>query len=232
MRRFTSSLALSTLLATLALAACANTEGLSDADLGAGGAPGAGAGGEGGEPGEGEGGENGEGGQPGDGGEGGEAGYPAECTAENSRRGGDPDNCGVCGHTCLGGTCVKGACQPIKIRSDFPKSTQVVVDESLIYYVHPTSRYIARGPKDTLEVDEKLVDDETLKQDLAIPNDVILWRSSPQVVKQLPKGAEAEVEPTTALEIDFFGPEISIDPTGLYFTTQSGAFVAAPGGSA
>src|SRR5690348_6466281 len=30
----------------------------------------------------------------------------------------DPNNCGVCGHSCLGGACAAGACVPVRLASD------------------------------------------------------------------------------------------------------------------
>lgn len=30
----------------------------------------------------------------------------------------DPDNCGTCGHSCLGGACTAGACEPVMLASD------------------------------------------------------------------------------------------------------------------
>jgi hypothetical protein len=37
---------------------------------------------------------------------------PSPCTADAMS---DPDNCGSCGHSCLGGDCAGGACQPVAI---------------------------------------------------------------------------------------------------------------------
>jgi hypothetical protein len=45
----------------------------------------------------------------------------------------DPQNCGACGHDCLGSTCVAGACQPKAIVStNYPR--YVRVDANNIYY--------------------------------------------------------------------------------------------------
>ena len=35
----------------------------------------------------------------------------------------DPSNCGRCGHSCLGGACVAGACQPVVLASEQGDST-------------------------------------------------------------------------------------------------------------
>jgi hypothetical protein len=41
-------------------------------------------------------------------------GGPASCTAPKET---DGDNCGECGHSCFGGSCVGGVCQPFKLAS-------------------------------------------------------------------------------------------------------------------
>lgn len=51
------------------------------------------------------------GGSAGTGGEGGTGGSACGSTAT------DPSNCGACGHSCFGGTCSNGACQPFKLSS-------------------------------------------------------------------------------------------------------------------
>jgi hypothetical protein len=44
----------------------------------------------------------------------------ASCPADASS---DPDNCGACGHSCQGGACVSGMCQPVLLAGDPDHST-------------------------------------------------------------------------------------------------------------
>jgi hypothetical protein len=50
----------------------------------------------------------------------------------------DPKNCGTCGHNCLGGSCVAGACQPVvvSIRPDdsLPTVASLVARGGAVYY--------------------------------------------------------------------------------------------------
>ena len=100
-----------------------------------------GSGGNGGESPLGSGGEGGEpplvlpGGEGGAGGEGGEAGAggagPA-CTADLAT---DPENCGVCGHSCLGGQCKSARCTPVELAKDQLQLQGLVGDGSYVYWV-------------------------------------------------------------------------------------------------
>lgn len=52
------------------------------------------------------------------------------CEAATS---GDALNCGECGHTCMGGACTLGACQPFVISSMTERPTAVAVDANYLY---------------------------------------------------------------------------------------------------
>jgi hypothetical protein len=57
---------------------------------------------------------------------------PTACTDLQS----DSGNCGTCGHDCLGGTCVSGACQPVGITGTLSTPPQVFgVDSQYVYYL-------------------------------------------------------------------------------------------------
>lgn len=47
--------------------------------------------------------------------------------------GSDPENCGACGHTCLGGACVAGACQAVRL-TDAPSPRAIAVDADAVYW--------------------------------------------------------------------------------------------------
>lgn len=47
----------------------------------------------------------------------------------------DPKNCGVCGHDCLGGACVSGACQPFRIGELDASAASIAVNANGIYWV-------------------------------------------------------------------------------------------------
>ena len=52
------------------------------------------------------------------------------CAADVSS---DPNNCGTCGHSCLGGTCVLGDCQPMTLATTHG-SVAIAVDSTNIYW--------------------------------------------------------------------------------------------------
>jgi hypothetical protein len=47
----------------------------------------------------------------------------------------DPNNCGACGHSCLGGACTGGACQPVVLASGVCP-TSIAVDDANVYFTH------------------------------------------------------------------------------------------------
>jgi len=68
------------------------------------------------------------GGSSGDGGSGG-------CAADLQS---DEDNCGACGHSCLGGACDAGVCQPLEIvptDAEYPTPDAVAADDDGVYFV-------------------------------------------------------------------------------------------------
>ena len=51
----------------------------------------------------------------------------------------DPGNCGTCGHDCLGGACVAGACQPFALASNQQDPYDLAIDGTNVYWVDNTS---------------------------------------------------------------------------------------------
>lgn len=70
-------------------------------------------------------------GQAGTGGVAGAAGTGGACNADVQS---DPDHCGTCGHSCQGGTCDAGMCQPVTLASGLAYPYRVAVDESDVYF--------------------------------------------------------------------------------------------------
>lgn len=73
----------------------------------------------------------GEGGEAGAGGAGGSSGGNA-CTADTDS---DGDNCGACGHSCLGGECKAGHCAPVVLAKDQLQMQGLTADNQYVYWV-------------------------------------------------------------------------------------------------
>jgi hypothetical protein len=58
----------------------------------------------------------------------------------------DPLNCGRCGHSCLGGACVAGACRPAKLANGAADARAVAVTAQHVYWAEATSGDIKRVP--------------------------------------------------------------------------------------
>jgi tRNA A-37 threonylcarbamoyl transferase component Bud32/sugar lactone lactonase YvrE len=51
----------------------------------------------------------------------------------------DPENCGACGHGCLGGACESGACQPIVLAEGQDQPVDIVTDGASVYWINSGS---------------------------------------------------------------------------------------------
>jgi hypothetical protein len=58
-----------------------------------------------------------------------------------------PQNCGACGHDCLGGACVSHACQPVVLTSGQDLPTGIAVDETNVYWVNYFGGTVVTIPK-------------------------------------------------------------------------------------
>jgi hypothetical protein len=58
---------------------------------------------------------------------------PTDASACSADVEGDPDNCGSCGHYCLGGGCTSGACQPVTLALTHG-SVGLAIDSTFIYW--------------------------------------------------------------------------------------------------
>lgn len=56
-------------------------------------------------------------------------------------------HCGACGHSCLGGLCTAGKCQPFRLASA-PSPSGLAVDTKNVYFTSPSQNYIQRVQRD------------------------------------------------------------------------------------
>lgn len=79
------------------------------------------------------------------------------CTEDLSDCGGscvalqeNPDHCGACGHSCLGGNCVDGECQPIVMADDIDINSFLAISDAHVYELNDSNMlefYANRIPK-------------------------------------------------------------------------------------
>jgi hypothetical protein len=58
----------------------------------------------------------------------------------------DPNNCGACGHGCLGGLCSAGACQPVVLASGIDAPVGLALDSSFVYFTSPSGGTVSKVP--------------------------------------------------------------------------------------
>ena len=57
-------------------------------------------------------------------------------------------NCGACGHSCLGGECVRSRCQPVTLAEDQPGPLGIDVSAHFVFWVNQTPAGLVRAGKD------------------------------------------------------------------------------------
>jgi len=87
----------------------------------------------------------------------------------------DGKNCGVCGHDCLGGTCLAGKCQPFTIALGEPKPWSIAVDSTHVYWSNYTSTGAIRRATITGGAAENLATSQNLPNGIAVNSTRIYW---------------------------------------------------------
>lgn len=76
-----------------------------------------------------------------------DAGADAVADADCGDTGTDKDNCGRCGHSCLGGDCSAGKCQPFPLAPGQGQISDVVLDATYVYFSSISGDVVGRVPK-------------------------------------------------------------------------------------
>jgi hypothetical protein len=111
-------------------------------------------------------------------------GTPDTCGTKCVNRLTDGENCGSCGHSCLGGTCDNGKCQPVQIYAG--SIYTLTYDADYLYFTRPKTASInvlarvkddGSGFQDITSVDLGLAN----YSNLAIVNNTLYWSSAQEV---------------------------------------------------
>ncbi len=109
---------------------------------------------------------------------------------ETNVKGTDANNCGACGHSCLGGTCVAGACQVAILASNQNYPSAIALDATKVYFANRNGGTINRVGKDGTNL-EPLVSNQSSPQAMTTDGTSIFWVNYPnaQVMRATTTGA-------------------------------------------
>lgn len=87
------------------------------------------------------------------------------------------ENCGRCGHSCLGGECKASLCQPIPLATGQGEVWGVALDERNVYFTSFTGGFVARVPKAGGAVERIASTGAFLARKVAVNASHVYWTS-------------------------------------------------------
>ncbi len=103
----------------------------------------------------------------------------------------NPDHCGGCGHSCLGGDCSAGQCQPIAIAVSESTPTGLTVDGNYVYFASARSGFIKRVEKSGAAIPETLANNRTgWPRDIVMAAGNLFFTEGPYVYRLVPDGSK------------------------------------------
>jgi hypothetical protein len=144
----------------------------------------------------------------------------------------DPNNCGSCGHNCLGGDCDSGTCQPVDVVSGQPGLEGMITDGTYLYWTGygtpssnpPTINYVARRRVDGSDVVKVLAANEVGGTSLALASDKLYWIAGQKLRScDLPGCATGPTDAIADTVHSSQGYDLLFEPTkkGLYISSHS-----------
>lgn len=132
----------------------------------------------------------------------------------------DPENCGACGHSCLGGSCTGGVCAPVLL-SNTGSPLGVALDDARVYFVSATADggvySVAKDGSDQT----MLVGGVPTPQRLTVNGNQVFFTASGEVGRVDTDGSNFRVLSKTGTS----GWEILVDGSEVFFMEPYTGFV-------
>ncbi len=106
-----------------------------------------------------------------------DASLEAGCTSATDLQT-DGNNCGACGHSCLGGACSSGACQPISIATGQDGAYAVAVDDTSVYWVSYTGNTVMMSAKNGSGLTQLATFNVDSPIDIALDANYVYWANN------------------------------------------------------
>jgi hypothetical protein len=126
----------------------------------------------------------------------------------------DPENCGACAHSCLGGECITSACQPVTLAT-LPAPVPIAVSKTQVYVASLDEGYVASLPL-TGGTAVTLAPDEGSPRHIAADSNFVYWcdESSGTVRRSTPDGSTI----VTLASGQLTPWALTVDATDVYWT--------------
>ncbi len=155
------------------------------------------------------------------------------CTANVTN---DPVNCGICGHSCLGGACTNGVCSSVSLTNATGPISTIVCDDQAVYYMVTSGSILRKTlddqPASTLFTGS--IVNATSPFGLALDTTHVYFFGSQggnQLSRVTKDGVTTEAVAYFTLDLNDLSEAISVTDAGIYATTYFQYDVDAGGGS-
>jgi hypothetical protein len=130
----------------------------------------------------------------------------------------DANQCGACGHGCLGAGCAGGYCQPVVVVSNGATVRQIAVDLQFVYWAEQSTGLVKRRPLDG-GTDQILFTGQSKVRALAVDSTRVFWGTAGAPVSGVQLAAKAGGAATTVTANATFDPNrLTVVGDHVYFT--------------
>lgn len=143
----------------------------------------------------------------------------------------DAENCGTCGHSCLGGTCNAGRCSPVELATDQNAPAGIALDSTYVYYTVTRTGVVARVPKTGGPAPQVLASGLNWPRSIAVAGNKLYFSDGNQIFVMNTDGSNAPIPFYTDIESDQVIFEVVTDGSYLAWFSHDHVQMAPIGSS-
>jgi hypothetical protein len=125
------------------------------------------------------------------------------------------DNCGRCGHSCLGGTCDAGQCQPVTLAANI-SPRDLAVDAKHVYWIEPSTARAMQADKDGANPIQLGGGTSNYLTGLDIDDASAFWGTRDELLLRCKIGGCANTPAIVTSQITYMG-DLAVDDTNGYW---------------
>jgi hypothetical protein len=157
---------------------------------------------------------------------GGDGGGDGSCSDTQA----DPNNCGRCGHSCLGGQCTAGKCQPVELTRGPAGATGIALDTTDVYWTSITANSVHKVSKNggTAATLAQAANGVDAPYGIFVEGGFVYWVNSALftgTVMRCPVAGCGAAPQMVAYNVNE-PTDLVVDGTNVYFTESDGTRIA------